>query len=115
MTSNETADLQDMSGETTVAPDSERVDGLKSIWSGVTLVALGFGGLWLSFKLAGNARTILGAGPLIGGGMIGYGAVQAALGSQLPALRWVGAAIAAVVSIGATIIVLEVTAGASFA
>lgn len=81
---------------------------------GAGFAALGIAGLWVSFRLAGNARALLGAGPLIGGGMVGYGATQAVFGDRIAALRWVVAVVSGFCILGATIVLLETTLGVTF-
>jgi len=93
---------------------STRRDGINTILSGAGFALLGTIGLWVSFWLAGGAKTILGAGPLIGGGMIGYGATQAVLGDRLRFLRWVASVIAGLIVLAAVFVLLESTLGVTF-
>lgn len=78
---------------------------------GAAFALAGVLGLWLSFRFGNGAKAILGAGPLIGGGMIGFGAVQMLLGDRIPFLRWVAAVVSGFVILGATIVLLETTLG----
>lgn len=89
--------------------------GVKTMAEGLGFTAAGVAGLWISFWLGDSAKTILGAGPLIGGGMIGYGGVQFLLGSAFRPVRWIAAVIAGIVTVGATIVLLETTLGVTFA
>lgn len=94
---------------------SSRKAGLSTMWQGALFAVAGIIGLWISFLAADNARAILGAGPLIGGGMVGYGATQTILGSRLRFVRWIVAVISSAVVLGATIVMLEFTLGVTFA
>ena len=96
------------------SPGARRT-GWSTILQGALFVAAGFAGLWISFRFADGARAILGAGPLIGGGMIGYGAVQVLLGDRLTWFRWIAAVLSGLLILGATIVLLEETLGVTFA
>jgi hypothetical protein len=95
-------------------PGDRRV-GLTTVAEGLACTAVGGAALWISFWLGDSAKTILGAGPLIGGGMIGYGSTQALFGPSLRPLRWVAAVIGGVVVVAMTVILLEMTLGVTFA
>jgi hypothetical protein len=47
--------------------------------------------------------------------MVGYGGVQTLLGSALRPVRWIVAVICGIVTVGATIVLLETTLGVTFA
>jgi hypothetical protein len=105
------------------APDSSpdvlvagrpRTEGLRVIGEGLSVFALGFGGLWLSFRLAGDAKTILGAGPLFGGAMVGHGVIQSVFGERVRWLRIVAAIVGGIVGIGVAIVLLEELLGIVF-
>ncbi len=96
-------------------PPTARRAGLSTMLQGLGFALAGIAALWISFRFGDRARTILGAGPLIGGGMMGYGAVQILLGDRLSALRWIVAVIAGPAVLGATVILLETTLGVTFA
>ena len=95
--------------------NTARRAGITTVAEGVVIAVVGIVGLWLSFWLGDSAKTILGAGPLFGGGMIGFGTTQLLFGSSLRFLRWVVAVISGIALVGVTIVLLETTLGVTFA